>query len=819
MARIGAPRLPDDTPRELRIVLERWFDEVSDELSRALTTPGGTSVATSTVRPLPGETVRVSPPAVGMGVVLPAPTPSNRGLLNAITVSVEKPDGAVRVFVTPDDQSTALAAPTVNGAEVASYTDEGVLTFVSNGVNRWQSTTQLPAESTSGAALDAGYVVDAAHASLPNARVATTGTEVSVDTGTSSIIKWAIVTASVALSKLADLAGRSVPGRAAASSGAMAAITASDDTFLGTSGSGVLGFRSVHNAALGSDVTWAAVLARGATTGGAGNHPTWASSDLARFDTAGTGSYPATGTLRASGALNFRATGSSDWRASGLTCTADSAAMNFTATLSSIGFTSATTMTMTAGTSMTQKAALGNNFFIQGGYLRMYTGSVSFTERFRIDPNGLWSIGTSFGTGTAGQYIRRTAGNNPPAWATISIADVSSDFDWAGVLAHDPASDGNSPEISNGDQLLFDTAGDGAYTGLSGQVLGNAGWRVHVDAFTDSNVQSFIEMGISDTGILITSEAAVTIDGAGGVFLDDGGVRHVAIDNGELTFTTGGSAGDDFNFDSSAGRFLVNVAGRVGLQASSVDLEQSVPLRFDIAGDADYTGLSGDLLANGAFGVHVDGSLSLQASSVDLEQSVPLRFDVAGDGDYTGLSGNLNANGDFNISVDGTLTLQPASGDIVYLSRGFLRFSEQSASTPSMSAGFGLIWIKDDAPNVPMFTDDTNVDHELQYGGRPALTGSHSTQQDDYARANNEIVLRLTPSSTFTLTGIAAGREGDQVFVRKEGASNQIDIADESTSSSSANRIRTIGATTVSLSTVADMAGFIYSSGRWRQFC
>ena len=72
-------------------------------------------------------------------------------------------------------------------------------------------------------------------------------------------------------------------------------------------------------------------------------------------------------------------------------------------------------------------------------------------------------------------------------------------------------------------------------------------------------------------------------------------------------------------------------------------------------------------------------------------------------------------------STGTTFLLQPASGASVQFSRGFLDITEQAASTPSMAAGHGLLWVRSDTPNVPMFTDDTNVDHVLQYQGEGML--------------------------------------------------------------------------------------------------
>lgn len=67
---------------------------------------------------------------------------------------------------------------------------------------------------------------------------------------------------------------------------------------------------------------------------------------------------------------------------------------------------------------------------------------------------------------------------------------------------------------------------------------------------------------------------------------------------------------------------------------------------------------------------------------------------------------NLTAGNDVNAQCD-ALRLSSSGGG------GFLILDESSASTPSVTAGKGMFWVKNDAPNVPMFTGDDNVDHEL----------------------------------------------------------------------------------------------------------
>lgn len=61
----------------------------------------------------------------------------------------------------------------------------------------------------------------------------------------------------------------------------------------------------------------------------------------------------------------------------------------------------------------------------------------------------------------------------------------------------------------------------------------------------------------------------------------------------------------------------------------------------------------------------------------------------------------------------GAIQIQPTTLLDVSGSGPFVRVSESSASTPSVGAGNGMYWVKNDAPSNPMFTDDTEVDRQL----------------------------------------------------------------------------------------------------------
>lgn len=239
----GVIRPPDGLDEQTRRAFAQYGEEVArfvwslleqqrQELLRELETDADAAVHVErTVRARRGQFLRLHPPPGGQALILPHPSTVPAG--NGITVSLEAPEGALRVVSAPLQDGPRVRAATVNGAEAATYTTAGLLTFVGNGKDRWQAASQFAAESaaaqateTASAALDASYHLRAADARLPNARVATTGTEIEVSY-TTALVSWVLRTASVTFAKLQNLTGLSVLGRAASSTGVMAAITAS----------------------------------------------------------------------------------------------------------------------------------------------------------------------------------------------------------------------------------------------------------------------------------------------------------------------------------------------------------------------------------------------------------------------------------------------------------------------------------------------------------------------------------------------------------------------------------------------------------------
>lgn len=210
-SRFQAPRVLSDFAGVLRALRE-----VQESLDSVSSSRAELRMNLRSFNLTAGNFQRASAPAAGMQARLPKASGENLG--DAVTLHLEGMLGQLDVFAAPGD--------TVNGQGLASYTEDGVVVLWSNGVNAWSSVAQVPTNSPAAPDLDAEYVVGTADPDLPNARVATASTEITPDIATPNVISWALNAASVAFSKLANLTGLSVLGRAANSSGVMAAITA-----------------------------------------------------------------------------------------------------------------------------------------------------------------------------------------------------------------------------------------------------------------------------------------------------------------------------------------------------------------------------------------------------------------------------------------------------------------------------------------------------------------------------------------------------------------------------------------------------------------
>lgn len=260
MARFRPPRdIPDIGPTgPLQARFKAWLRstlvEIAEDMAALGRDSSNTLIAQETIDVDVPSLRRVTPPVGGMGVRLPPPSAENAG--KSVRLMIEAPVGALTVVSRPgigDDGK--VFQPTVNGEPRATFSVSGLVTFTSNGVNDWKTDAEFPAESPTvanaeeeQAGIDATYHLAVAHPDLPNARVADDSTEIAVDNSSPGLVSWFLNTASVAFSKLNNLAGLSVLGRASSSSGVMAAITAT------------AGFQTLRSDPTGTVIAWESYL-------------------------------------------------------------------------------------------------------------------------------------------------------------------------------------------------------------------------------------------------------------------------------------------------------------------------------------------------------------------------------------------------------------------------------------------------------------------------------------------------------------------------------------------------------------------------------
>lgn len=133
----------------------------------------------------------------------------------------------------------------------------------------------------------------------------------------------------------------------------------------------------------------------------------------------------------------------------------------------------------------------------------------------------------------------------------------------------------------------------------------------------------------------------------------------------------------------------VGVAGVPGFLPPTGDIRKSDGLNL-------YT--NEGMIHLRSFGISTNDGVKIEGTVVELESDADLTIH--------GTAVTIKSGG----TAHKTLISNIANGP------GFLALVESSSSTPTVSAGEGMLWVKNNAPTVPMFTGDTNVDFQLPFG-------------------------------------------------------------------------------------------------------
>lgn len=152
-------------------------------------------------------------------------------------------------------------------------------------------------------------------------------------------------------------------------------------------------------------------------------------------------------------------------------------------------------------------------------------------------------------------------------------------------------------------------------------------------------------------------------------------------------------------------------------------------------GDFNWSGITGNYTFNKGLEVYTNGSFkSLNAGDVE---SIYMWHD--------GAAGVIDTVGD-------TLSLKSISGTGVMRLYGTGYHFLESAAAASNEAGFGQLWIKDDAPNSLYFTDDAGTDVAIVTGG--ALVETDSAEQYKYTASDQSVSSGDTGTTLVDVTGL-----------------------------------------------------------------
>lgn len=311
----------------------------------------------------------------------------------------------------------------------------------------------------------------------------------------------------------------------------------------------------------------------------------------------------------------------------------------------------------------------------------------SSQESMRITPGGFLGVGTS----SPATKIHAAGATDDAGAITAEIAsDAPEDFPTMD-LCRAEGSLSSQTSVSNGTTL-----GAVAYKGYDGTQYGT-GAEVIATSSEDWDGASHgtdLSVLLSENGTT-SLENRLTLTNAGNL-----GLSRV-IPGARLAATN--SFGTALTGTVTVAGFSTAVTGTGTL--FTTELRVGAPLRIDneeftVAAIASDTALT---LSSPTAGGHLN-SVALTDQDLFLfeDSQGTARFGMDGIGVAT-LDGDLEITG--KLTVGGLI--DPTGLVLV----------EQASDPASTGAGEGTFWVRDDSPNVPMFTDDAGVDHNLLEGG------------------------------------------------------------------------------------------------------
>jgi len=214
-----------------------------------------------------------------------------------------------------------------------------------------------------------------------------------------------------------------------------------------------------------------------------------------------------------------------------------------------------------------------------------------------------------------------------------------------------------------------------------------------------------------------------------GISIIDGGA------GGLLTISGDVPPAGDLPLGTANGEMLYNdFTGTQWLATGDVSFDM-VNRRLTLTNDSVVgPTLQFNLGANPSAAIQINSTLATQYTVLALRDQLGANgFDI--NHDYSLSAGNHRLNFSSQLSglllqleADGVVRILPFAGspfevssvggiERVFVQNSATLMVEEISSALSDQAGYGQFWVRDDAPNVPMFTDDAGTDFVLNAGG------------------------------------------------------------------------------------------------------
>jgi len=357
------------------------------------------------------------------------------------------------------------------------------------------------------------------------------------------------------------------------------------------------------------------------------------------------------------------------------------------------------------------------------------------TSRLTINSNDVVSSGITFND-SAGGTVGHVYGDDD-----IYLAAANNDITFRGR--------------QNGAAIMYHDDVEKWHTTNNGAAL-DSGQRINFDG----------SVGTGDTYIISDATDVLNLY-AGGSALDWDGT------------TVGGTLGE-LRFTERADHASIVTAGEGYLWVRN-DTPSSLIFTDDAGTDVDLTainaaGISGTPVNNqvavwvndsdieGASGLTYDGNeLFISSSSAEVlaindtggatAAATDTRMTFQGNG---AVRARLRySGGDFRMeNLEGPIDLSPAlsSGDeIIDILRGGLQFLERADHPVTAIPARGQLWLRNDTPNVLVFTDDAGTDHDLTGGGTPiSISDADGDTQIQVEEAADEDTIRFDTGDNVT---------------------------------------------------------------------